>query len=218
MPDQPTQDMRRDYTLGILRQTDLAPDPLAQFRRWFDEAVAQNDGQWFEPNAMQLATVDEHGTPTTRTVLLKEIDDDAIVFYTNYDSRKGRDIAAHPTVAATFYWPQLERQVNLVGRAERTARDRALAYFRKRPRENQLGALISPQSTVVPDRATLEQQLDEAEAAYDGQDIPLPDHWGGYRIIIDVMEFWQGGAGRLHDRLRYRRNHDGAWLTERLAP
>jgi len=218
MTDQPSQDMRRDYTLGILREDDLAPDPITQFHRWFDQAVAHNDGQWFEPNAMQLATVDAHGTPTTRTVLLKEIDDDAIVFYTNYDSRKGRDIADHPTVAATFYWPQLERQVNLVGRAERTARDRALTYFRRRPRENQLGALVSPQSAVVPDRAHLEQQLADAEAAHADRDIPMPDHWGGYRIVIDSMEFWQGGAGRLHDRLRYRRDPHGKWTLERLAP
>jgi len=218
MPDQPTQDMRRNYTLGILRKADLAPDPIAQFRRWFDQAVARNEGQWFEPNAMQLATVDDQGKPSTRTVLLKEIDDDAIVFYTNDQSRKARDIAAQPAVAATFYWPQLERQVNLTGHAERTSRDRALAYFRKRPRENQLGTLVSPQSDVVPDRAFLEQQLADAEARYLGQDIPLPEHWGGYRIIIDTMEFWQGGAGRLHDRLRYRRDTHGKWTLERLAP
>ncbi len=218
MPDQPTQDMRRNYTLGILRKADLAADPITQFRRWFEEAVAHNNGQWFEPNAMQLATVDAHGTPTTRTVLLKEIDDDAIVFYTNYDSRKGRDIAAHPTVAATFYWPQLERQINLTGRAERTTRERSLAYFRKRPRENQLGALVSPQSTVVPDRAFLEEQLADAQAQHPEGEVPLPDHWGGYRLVIDTMELWQGGAGRLHDRLRYRRDTQNAWLIERLAP
>ncbi len=219
MPTHDPQHMRRRYELKQLNEADLAPDPITQFRAWFDEAVQVNPGQWFEPNAMQLATVGQDGRPTTRTVLLKEIEDDALVFYTNYQSKKGHDIEAHPTAAATFYWATLERQVNLTGTASKVSREQSETYFRKRPRENQLGALASAQSAIVPDRAQLEAQLTALEAEHAGHNIPLPEYWGGYRITIQTMEFWQGGAGRLHDRLRYRREAaSSSWVIERLSP
>ena len=210
--------LRRSYRRGRLEPTDLDPDPLRQLRAWLDEAVGSGV---LEPTAMTLATADANGQPSARTVLLKDLDERGLVFYTNYDSRKGRDIAANPRVALLFWWDGLERQVRVEGTAARTEREESAAYFRSRPRGSRLGALASPQSQVLFDRAGLEERLQELSHHYpDDADIPLPDHWGGYRVTPDALEFWQGRDDRLHDRVRYEREDDGtvAWRRFRLAP
>ena len=209
--------MRVSYERDALDRADLAPDPAAQFRRWFAEAVASGTP---EPNAMTLATVDADGGPSARVVLLKEVDaDGAFVFYTNYESRKGVALAAHPRAALVFWWPPLERQVRIEGAVERVAAAVSDAYFGARPRASQLGAVASPQSRVVAGRADLEDAYAAAEAAAeDTGALARPDHWGGYRVRPSTAEFWQGRRSRLHDRLRYRRDDSGAWTVERLAP
>ncbi len=205
--------MRRSYALSSLDEADLAADPHTQFRRWFDEARrAQVD----EPNAMVLATVDADGVPSARTVLLKELDT-GFVFFTNHDSRKGQAIAAHPHAALVFLWKPLERQVCVAGRVEQVSRAESEAYFAQRPRESQLGAWASHQSHPVADRATLEAHYEAVRARHDGATVPCPPHWGGFRVLPDRVEFWQGRVGRLHDRLHYRRDAD-RWVVERLDP
>ena len=207
--------MRVSYERDALDRADLAPDPAAQFRRWFAEAVASGTP---EPNAMTLATVDADGGPSARVVLLKEVDaDGAFVFYTNYESRKGVALAAHPRAALVFWWPPLERQVRVEGRVERVEPGVSDAYFAVRPRASQLGAAASPQSQVVESRAVLEAAFERAEAVSAGADVARPAFWGGYRVWPETVEFWQGRRSRLHDRLRYRRQGDG-WAVDRLAP
>lgn len=210
--------LRRSYRRGRLEPTDLDPDPLRQLRAWLDEAVASGV---LEPTAMTLATADAEGRPSARMVLLKGLDEAGLVFYTNYGSRKGRDVAANPRVALLFWWDGLERQVRVEGAAERTSREESEAYFRSRPRGSRLGALVSPQSRPLPDRGELEARLDELSRRYpDDGDIPLPDAWGGYRVRPDAFEFWQGRDDRLHDRVRYEPDEGGAagWRRFRLAP
>lgn len=208
-------DMRKDYTAGGLLETDVDPEPIAQFRRWFAEA---QDATGHEPNAMILATADAAGSPSARTVLLKGLDGRGFVFYSNYDSDKGRAIAENPAAELLFYWPEMERQIRVHGSVQRTDRDETEAYFRSRPRGNQLGALVSPQSSVIANR----EELDDAYAALDREigaaPVPLPDHWGGFRVVPEWVEFWQGRKSRLHDRLRYVQRDDGAWQVVRLAP
>lgn len=208
--------MRRDYGRGHLDEASVAADWLTQFERWFADATVALRGT--EVNAMQVATVDGAGRPSVRTVLLKAFDDRGLVFFTNYDSAKGRDLAGTPYAAAVIVWPALERQVRVTGPVERIARAETEAYFATRPRGAQLGAWASPQSRVIGARA----DLDAAEAAaverFAGQEpIPPPDHWGGLRIVPEAVEFWQGRTDRLHDRLRFRRDATG-WTLERLAP
>jgi pyridoxamine 5'-phosphate oxidase len=187
-----------------------------QLRQWFDEAVASP--AVIEPNAIQLATVDVAGHPSVRTVLAKAIDPDGIIWYTNYASAKARDLDENPYAAAVFAWLPLERQVRLSGPTQRVDRAETEAYFATRPRGAQIGAWASAQSQPIASRAELEAAVRETEARFAGQDVPAPPYWGGYRLRPDVVEFWQGRPDRLHDRLRHRRDPDGTWMVERLAP
>jgi pyridoxamine 5'-phosphate oxidase len=207
--------LRARYTRGTLDEADLADTWLAQLRLWFDAAVA--DPTILEANAIQLATADGSGRPAVRTVLAKGIDERGIVFYTNYESAKARDLAANPRAAAAFVWVAHQRQVRLAGTVEQTSREETEAYFATRPRESQIGAWASPQSRPVASRAELDQLAAEMAERFADGDIPAPPHWGGYRLIPDEVEFWQGRVGRLHDRIRFRRTGD-TWLRERLAP
>lgn len=207
--------IRREYERAVFDEDTAKGDPFEQFRSWFDEAAATPA---IEPNAMVVATVDPDGQPSQRTVLLKSWDDGGFVFYTNYDSRKGRDLTSNPRVSLLFYWAELERQVRVEGIAEHTSAEESDAYWQQRPRGSQLGALASPQSQVVENRARLATRFAAVERNHPG-DAPVcrPEHWGGFRVVPSVFEFWQGRPNRLHDRLRYRRD-SGAWVTERLAP
>jgi pyridoxamine 5'-phosphate oxidase len=190
------------------------PDPLVEFRRWFQAAV---DAQIPTVNAMTLATVDERGRPAARIVLLKEVDDRGFVFFTNYDSRKARDLAAHPFAALVAFWEPLHRQVRIEGAIEKVSPEASDAYFASRPRGSQLGAIASPQSRPLASRAVLEQLVAEIERALGGAEPARPAHWGGYRLVPDMIELWQGQPSRLHDRVRYVRTGDD-WQRDRLAP
>lgn len=205
--------MRRSYEGAGLRAEDLAPTWTGQLARWLGDAMV---AQLPEPNAMVLATADAEGRPSARTVLLKGYDETGLVFYTNYDSRKGRELGANPRAAVAFPWIALSRQVVVTGGVSRVPREQSAAYFHSRPRGSQLGATASPQSRVIGDRTELDAAWARAEAAYPDE-VPLPDGWGGFRIDPDAVEFWQGQVDRLHDRLRYRSTEDG-WVVERLAP
>jgi pyridoxamine 5'-phosphate oxidase len=208
--------MRGLYAAHTLDETDLPPHWLGQFERWLDEAIA---APLPEPNAMVLATADAEGRPSARTVLLKVVDERGFVLYTNLESRKGRETAANPYAALVFPWTQLHRQVIVTGAVGRVDDEEADAYFASRPRGSRLGALASPQSQVIPSRAVLDEARAELERRYpEGADVPRPDHWSGLRVVPETVEFWQGRPDRLHDRLRYRRDADGRWVVERLAP
>jgi pyridoxamine 5'-phosphate oxidase len=206
-------DLRREYTYDGLQEADAAADPLAQFQRWLDDAVAAGLPL---PNAMTLATLTPEGAPDARVVLLKGIDRGGFVFYTNYLSRKGRELAANPAACLVFLWTELERQVRIEGRAEKVSAAESDEYFATRPLGSRLSAWASAQSETIRDRETLERALEDMEKRY-GEDPPRPPHWGGYRVIPETLEFWQGRENRLHDRLLYRR-HQGAWKIERLSP
>src|SRR6266542_468049 len=208
-------DLRRDYSLAGLSEADLAADPFQQFEKWFQEAVA---AEILEPNAMVLATVDPSGQPSTRVVLLKGVDPRGFKFFTNYESRKGRELAANPKASLTFPWTELERQICVTGRVSKVSREESEAYFKLRPRGSRLGAWASSQSQVIASRVLLETRLRELEARYPGDEIPLPPSWGGYVLAPAEIEFWQGRPSRLHDRLRYQRQPGGAWKIERLSP
>ena len=207
--------LRKEYTRGGLEVSDTDPDPIEQFRRWFDEALASNP---HEPNAMTLATATPGGRPSARIVLLKGFDERGFVFYTNYEGRKSEELEANPRCALLFYWGELERQVRIEGRVRRLPDEESDAYFAGRPRGSQLGAWASEQSRPVRDRGTLEQRLRELEAEYEGREVPRPPFWGGYRVEPETIEFWQGRGNRLHDRIVYRRPEDGGWRRERLQP
>lgn len=208
-------DLRKEYMLHGLSETDIDADPFIQFRAWFDQAVAAG---LEEPNAMTLATATREGRPSARMVLLKEFDTRGFVFYTNHESRKAGELAQNPHAALVFFWVGLERQVRIEGRIEQVAPHESDAYFESRPLGSQLGAWASHQSQVIPDRETLERRAEALSARYAGQRVPRPPFWGGYRVIPDTVEFWQGRPSRLHDRLRYRRLEGDRWLIERLAP
>jgi pyridoxamine 5'-phosphate oxidase len=207
--------MRRDYGDAELSERSLAPDWTAQFGRWLAEAVA---AELPEPNAMILASADPSGRPSARTVLLKAYDERGLVFYTNYESRKGMELAANPYASLVFPWFVLRRQVVVRGHVEQVTREQTAEYWATRPRESQWGAWASPQSQRVPDRETLDREWRAvAERFPEGEPVPVPPHWGGLRVVPETVEFWQGRTGRLHDRLRYRRT-EGGWTLERLAP
>ncbi len=210
------QAMRRDYELGALSEEDLAPTWLDQFERWLAEAM---EGGEAEPNAVVVATAGADGRTGARTVLLKDVDERGFVFNTNYDSRKGREIAENPRASLVFPWLDVRRQVVVDGTVEHVTPTEADAYFATRPREARISAHASPQSEVVESRDVLERRRDEVAARFpDGVDVPRPDHWGGLRVVPEAVEFWQGRANRLHDRLRYRLDESGTWVVERLAP
>jgi pyridoxamine 5'-phosphate oxidase len=208
--------LRRDYRFGVLDETTIAPDWLTQLRAWFDRAV--EDLGALEANALQVATVDASGRPSLRTVLAKGIDERGVSFFTNYSSAKGRDLDARGYAAIQFVWQAHERQVRLTGTVSRVSREETEAYFATRPRGSQLGAWASPQSQRVASRVELEQALADVVARFGEGPVPAPPNWGGYRLSPDSVEFWQGRADRLHDRLRFRLADDAAWVLERLAP
>ncbi|TRX75816.1 pyridoxamine 5'-phosphate oxidase [Pseudomonas mangiferae] len=210
-------DMRRDYTRDGLSETDAPDEPFALFRRWFDDAV-RTEQLPVEPNAMTLATVDADGRPHCRILLLKGLDDQGFTFFSNYESDKGRQLQAHPFAAMTFFWPSLERQVRIEGRVERVTEAESNAYFQIRPLGSRIGAWASPQSRPIRDREELEALLRETERRFLNQAPTCPPHWGGYRLLPERVEFWQGRSSRLHDRLDYRREDGGAWARQRLAP
>jgi pyridoxamine 5'-phosphate oxidase len=231
-------DLRREYNLTGLWRKDLDADPMVQFRRWFDQATgARASGRvrkFFvnlyksllllgrvevtDLNAMTLATVGPNGQPSARMVLLKGVDARGFIFFTNYQSRKGLELAANPQAALVFYWPHLERQVCLTGRVAQLPAAESDAYFQCRPRGSRIGAWASDQSRVVGDRAALERQWAECEKQYPGSEVPRPPHWGGYVLTPVSLEFWQGRPNRLHDRFRYTREEDQSWTIERLSP
>lgn|SRR5687768_15337860 len=208
-------DLRKDYSLAGLDEKDLARDPFRQFEKWFQEAEG---AKIIEPNAMTLATATRDGMPSARTVLLKGVDGRGFVFYTNYNSRKGRELDATSRAALLFPWIALERQVVVEGIVTKVSREEAESYFHSRPLASQLSAWVSQQGSIISGRKVLEDSMKELEKKYAGRAVPLPPHWGGFRVAPESVEFWQGRRSRLHDRLRYRRGEDGDWIVERLAP
>jgi pyridoxamine 5'-phosphate oxidase len=207
--------LRNEYSKAALDVQSVSQDPINQFTKWFEEAIAAKVP---EPNAMNLATVNENGRPASRIVLLKGIENYKFVLYTNYQSRKGKELDQNPACSLTFFWPELERQVRVEGVASRIDEKRSEKYFQSRPRGSQVGAWASPQSSVISDRALLEERAKQIEAKYKGEEIlPKPNQWGGYEIDPLMVEFWQGRPSRLHDRILYTKDESG-WKINRLAP
>ena len=207
-------DLRREYAQARLDEDNVDPDPIAEFHRWFSEA---GEAKVLEPNAMALATATSDGAPSVRMVLLKGYDERGFVFFTDYRSRKGTELEQNPQAALVLYWPELERQVRISGPVSAVSREESEAYFRSRPRTSRLSTWVSHQSQVIPGRIHLDERELEIRARYP-DDVPLPPHWGGYRVKPQAIEFWQGRESRLHDRLRYTREQGGGWRLERLAP
>ncbi|MFF8728012.1 pyridoxamine 5'-phosphate oxidase [Streptomyces sp. NPDC015171] len=212
--------MRKQYRADGLAEEDLATHPMDQFARWFEDAArAALHGTLYEPNAMVVSTADAAGRPSSRTVLMKQYDTDGFVFYTNYGSRKARDLGENPHVSLLFPWHPLARQVIVTGTARRTGREETAAYFRTRPHGSRLGAWASAQSTVIASRAELDTAYAALETRYpEDEQVPVPPHWGGFRVAPETIEFWQGRTNRLHDRLRYVTRPNGTWKVERLSP
>ena len=211
-------DIRREYTSGGLRRADLDANPVAQFQKWFAQAEAALARHQLDVNAATLATADKNGIPSARTVLLKGLDERGFIFFTNYDSRKGRELAQNPNAALVFYWQELERQVCIAGSVTKTSREESENYFKSRPHGSRLAAWASNQSETVSDRAVLEARWQELEKKF-ATDIPLPPNWGGFILKPERIEFWQGRPSRLHDRFSYTRQPEiDSWKIERLAP
>jgi pyridoxamine 5'-phosphate oxidase len=229
-------DLRREYKRGTLDRDDLLPDPMKQFAAWFSSAQTSGSRFWkiaigfykwlqivfganpIEPNVMTLATVDKDGRPSARTVLLKGADERGFLFFTNYESRKGHELADNPNAALVFYWQELERQVCIAGKVAKLSQQESEAYYKSRPRGSRLSAWASKQSTVLKDRAELEKHFKEVEDRFATGDVPLPPFWGGYVLMPERIEFWQGRPSRMHDRFRYLKSPDGRWSLERLSP
>lgn len=208
-------EIRKDYTKATLDQTEVSKNPIAQFEKWFDEAIKSKA---LEPNAMTLSTITEVGKPSARIVLLKGVENSSFLFYTNYHSQKGKELDANPACALTFFWPELERQVRIEGVCTRVSEATSDAYFKSRPRGSQLGAWASPQSTMIKNRELLEARVKELEKRFEGKEtLPKPKQWGGYAVEPLEIEFWQGRPSRLHDRIVYYKT-DGTWTIHRLAP
>jgi pyridoxamine 5'-phosphate oxidase len=208
-------DSPHQYNTDSIDEQTVDRDPLTLFQRWLHEARAVGISL---AEAMTLATATPEGKPSARLVLLKQADEHGFVFFTNYNSMKARELDSNPQAALVFYWPQLERQIRVEGRVERTSAAESDAYFKTRPRESQIGALASPQSEVIASRAALQERADQIENSYEGRDIDRPEHWGGYRLHPERIEFWKGRPGRLHDRISYDHELDGSWSIKRLAP
>ena len=206
---------RRDYLHGGLKREDLADDPFAQFNKWMQQAIELEVG---DPTAMTIATVSENGQPSQRIVLLKHFDRDGFVFYTNYGSRKAQELSSNPKISLHFPWHAIDRQVKICGAAKKISAAESLKYFISRPKSSQLAALASAQSRVLSSRTVLLNQFESLKQKFHAGAVPFPDFWGGYRVVADEFEFWQGGANRLHDRFRYGRMTDGSWHIDRLAP
>ena len=208
-------DLRRDYQGTALTEDQVDPDPIRQFQRWFDEAVAAGQA---DVNSMTLATVTPDGKPAARTMLLKGIETGQFLFYTNYQSHKADELKTQPYAALVFWWNSLERQVRVAGKVCKTSRQNSEDYFKTRPRGSQLGACASPQSRVIESRTVLDAKLAQLKKQYQDKEVPCPENWGGYQLEPDMVEFWQGLPDRLHDRLRYTRQADGSWQLQRLSP
>lgn len=213
-PSKEIADLRRDYTKAELDINSVDSDPLLQFRKWFDEAL---NSDIMEPNAMVLSTVSKESKPTQRTVLLKAIDTDGFVFYTNYSSRKAQQIEENSAVSILFPWFEMERQVSIEGKAEKVSTGQSLKYFLSRPFGSQLGAWVSNQSEVISSRSILEEKLAQMKSKFSKGEVPLPDFWGGYKVIPERIEFWQGRSNRLHDRIVFEKNEEN-WNIKRLSP
>jgi pyridoxamine 5'-phosphate oxidase len=208
-------DIRKDYKLKALLETDVADNPFAQFNTWWQEATASEID---EVNAMTLATVTKDGLPDARIVLLKGFDEKGFVFYTNYESAKGKELAINPNACLVFFWKELERQVRICGTVEKLSAEMSDAYFNSRPLGSRIGALVSNQSSVIENRSILEQKTEQLTKLAETEPITRPNHWGGYLVIPGSIEFWQGRANRLHDRLKYTKQEQNTWRIERLAP
>lgn len=212
--DEQIANLRNEYTKSILSVAETADNPTEQFRKWFEEA---RKGQATEPSAMVLSTASPEGRPSARVVLLKDITETGFVFFTNYKSRKGKEIEANPYASLTFFWPELERQVRIEGKLQKVDQQISDSYFSSRPRNSQIGAWASPQSEQIPNRGILETRERDYIERFNEKDIPRPEHWGGYELIPDQLEFWQGRKSRLHDRILYVKE-PGGWTRKRLAP
>ena len=211
----PISHLRKEYTRAGLSEADAAPDPFKQFQKWFIEAL---EAELAEPTAMTIATSTKEGRPSARIVLLKKFDKKGFVFFSNYESRKGKELSMNPFAALVFHWPVLERQIRIAGKVSKISKKESEAYFHTRPEGSQIAALASDQSRVIQNRIILEKQVKALSRRYLGKRIPLPRNWGGYRVVPSEIEFWQGRPSRLHDRLRYLKKNNGEWKIERLQP
>lgn len=215
MNQQEIQDLRQDYTAATLSEKDTKASPVSQFEQWFNEALA---AKLHEPNAMTLATATTNGKPSARIVLLKGFNEHGFIFYTNYLSRKGKEITKNPQGALTFFWGELERQVRIEGTIEKLSKEDSERYFHSRPKGSQIGAVVSPQSQEIDGREALEKKWNELETEYEGKEVPKPSFWGGYILNPQMVEFWQGRSSRLHDRILYKKVDKKSWKKVRLAP